>query len=94
MKTSTGNGFNNIATGVQSFVVDASGGIDALFVGGVLERWRGARWALLDQRVQSIWLINNGYTLDALLTNGTIRQCNCLAGPDLTAQGLTSIDSR
>jgi hypothetical protein len=74
LKTSTGNGFNNIATGVQSFVVDAGGGIDALFVGGVLKRWNGTSWALLAPGVRSIWLINNGSTLDALLTNGTIRQ--------------------
>jgi hypothetical protein len=47
LKTSTGNGFNDIATEVQSFVVDASGNIDALFVGGALKDWNGSNWTLL-----------------------------------------------
>jgi hypothetical protein len=66
--------YHEMDTGVQSFVVGASGNLEALFVGGALEEWNGSNWALLSGAVQSIWLVNDGHTLDALQTNGTIAQ--------------------
>jgi hypothetical protein len=59
-------------SGVKTLLVDASGGVDALLTSGALMRWSGGSGeeVLLSQGVQSIGLTNDGYTLDALLTNG------------------------
>jgi hypothetical protein len=53
-------GCNNLHDGVQSFAVDAKGDLDALFVGGALEKWNGSSWDLWINNVQSFALVPDG----------------------------------
>ncbi len=67
--------WSTVATGVQAFVmgpVDFS--IDVLEADGALLQGTVSGWSVLAQSIQSIWLVDDGYTLDALTNAGTIMQ--------------------
>jgi len=60
---------------VKSFLQGSGGYLGVLESGGNLWQYSSpSSRTLLDQSVQSIWLSNDGYTLNARETNGVVRQ--------------------
>jgi hypothetical protein len=69
-----GSGFVAWDTGVSSFVVGSGGYLDVLESSGNLWQYSSpSARSLLDQAVESIWLSDGGFTLNALQANGKVR---------------------
>jgi subtilase family serine protease len=70
-----GNGFFVLDSGVKSFLVGKGGGLDVLETNGNLWQYSSASSRTqLDSSVQSIWLSNAGFTVNARERSGNVQQ--------------------